>query len=67
MTVTFAMKLLLKIPTPPDCLKDVKSTVATRLPVVKPVPVRVSVRGVLEAVKLPGVVWVKVTGLPVRE
>jgi len=66
-TVTFATKLLLKIPTPPVCLKDIKSTVAVRLPLVRPVPVRVSVRGVLAAVKLPGVVWVNVTGLPVRE
>jgi hypothetical protein len=66
-TVTFATKLLLKSPTGPDCLKDIKSTVATRLPVVPPVPVRVSVRGVLEAEKLPGVVWVKVTRGPVRE
>ena len=35
-TVTSATKLLLKTPTPPVCLKDVKSKVATRLPVVPP-------------------------------
>jgi hypothetical protein len=66
-TVKFGLFVLLNNTIFILCAESNRFTVPVRAPVVPPVPVKVRVNGVLETVKLPGVVWVRVAGPPVSE